>query len=95
MGKQFDDEYRRDAVQAWNDSNKTKRAFALDIGIHESTLSVWIKEFSQDEDTVSTRDLQEENKRLKNELRESQQTVELLKKATVFFAVDTTKGNKG
>ena len=95
--KQYSEQFRRDAVQLWKKSDKTQQQIADSLGIHSTTLWGWVKQYDIDSgeiDGIST-ELREENRRLKKELDESQQTIALLKKAAAFFAVDELKNNRG
>lgn len=95
--KQYSEQFRRDAVALWSESNKTQQEIADSLGIHATTLGGWIKQYDIDtgvRDGLTTEE-QLEIKRLRKELDESQKTVALLKKATAFFAADELRNNKG
>jgi len=95
--KQYSEQFRRDAVALWHESDKSKQEIADSLGIHGTTLGGWIKQYDIDTGARNgvTTDEQNEIKRLRKELDESQKTVALLKKAAAFFAVDGLKNNKG
>lgn len=82
--KQYSEQFRRDAVMLWHESGKTKQEIADSLGIHGTTLGMWIKQYDIDtgERPGVTTDEQREIKRLRKELNESQKMVALLKKAT-------------
>ena len=81
----------------WKKSGKTQQEIADSLGIHSTTLWGWAKQYDIDTGEVDgvSREMREENKRLKKELDEAQKMVALLKKATAFFAADELKNNKG
>jgi transposase len=92
----YDEQFRRDAVALWKSSDKSQTEIAKSLGIHPTSLGGWIKRYSAGANIDAGKgDVDEENKRLKKELNEARQTVELLKKATAFFAVDELRKNKG
>lgn len=83
----YSEQFRRDAVELWRSSDKTKQEIADSLGIHSTSIGVWIKQYEIDEGerAGTTTEDQLEIKRLKKELDESQKTVVLLKKATAFL----------
>jgi len=84
--KQYSEQFRRDAVQLCKTSSKTHQAIADSLGIHVTTLAGWIKQYDIDtgERGGVTTEVRDENRRLKKELDEAQQTIKLLKKASAF-----------
>lgn len=91
MGKQirqFDAQFKQDAVNYYHSSGKTGEQVAKELKIAKSTLSKWIKDASNNDGVVNHRgsgnyssDVEKENARLKKELRDSQDALEILKKA--------------
>lgn len=86
--KQFDAQFNQDAVNYYHSSGKTGEQVAKELKIAKSTLSKWIKDAANNNDVVNHRgsgnyrsDLEKENARLKKELRDSQDALEILKKA--------------
>ena len=86
--KQFDAQFKQDAVNYYHSSGKTGEQVAKELKIAKSTLSKWIKDASNNNGVVNHRgsgnyssDLEKENARLKKELRDSQDALEILKKA--------------
>ena len=87
---QYSDEFKREAVRQALESGKPKAQVARELGIGISLLYGWIQKFDEakskgltpkelDEEKAELRRLQAENKRLKEE-------VEILKKASAYFA---------
>ena len=95
--KPYSEQFRRDAVALWKNSDKTQQEIADSLGIHSTTLWGWAKQYDIDtgERAGTTTDDQLEIKRLRKELDEAHKTVALLKKAAAFFAADELKNNKG
>lgn len=93
----YDETFQRDAVALAKTSGKSRVRIARDLGISPETLRGWIAKYAEDEDVTMAKesDQDKEIKRLRKELDASQKMVELLKKATAFFAAEETKKTKG
>src|SRR6476659_500057 len=93
MGKSqpnYTKEFKQQAVQLCETSGKTKTQIARDLGISDSALSKWCKEFcEQGEEAFPGKghqtSIEEENKRLRREVEVLQQEREILKKAMSIF----------
>lgn len=88
----FSAEFREKAVAYVLEQQKTIAGAARELGIGESTLANWVSTArNNDGDTTSamTAAEREEIRQLRNENRELRMRVELLKKATAFFASET------
>jgi transposase len=84
-------EFKQQAVQLVETSGKSKTQIARDLGISDSALSKWCKEFGeQGEEAFPGKGhqttLEEENTRLKRENEVLRQEREILKKAMSIFA---------
>jgi transposase len=89
--RSFSVEFREKAVAYVVEQHKSIAGAARELGIGESTLANWIKTSRESgsgegPETPVERD---EMRRLRAENRELQMRVELLKKATAFFASET------
>ncbi len=88
MGKSqpsYTREFKQQAVQLFETSGKTKTQIARDLGISDSALNKWCKEFNeQGEEAFSGKGhqttIEEENRRLKRENEILRQEREILKK---------------
>ncbi len=81
-------EFRREAVQLVQSTDRSIAQVALDLGISNQTLRNWIKQADVDagrREGLST-DEREELRRLRRENRTLLQEREFLKKAAAFFA---------
>ncbi len=90
--RSFSVEFREKAVGYVVEQKKSIAAAARELGIGESTLANWVSTHRQRQsgsDDRVTNDESVELRRLRAENRELQMRVELLKKATAFFANDT------
>jgi len=89
MAKQYTEEFKRDAVEYWKNHQELGiLKCAKNLGIGKSTLSTWAKSYDDNEGSVPTRgrgnfesDEAKEIARLKKELRDTQDALEILKKA--------------
>jgi len=86
-------EFRAEAVQLTKTSGKPVAAIARDLGVSYETLRTWIKQAALDagerQDGLTTEE-RDELRRLRRENRILQEEREILKKATAFFAQETT-----
>ena len=92
--RKFSPEFKSEAVQAYRHSGKSLSAAARDLGISESGLRKWVVQTevdsgSGDANALTTED-QEELRRLRRENRTLRMEREILKKATAFFAKEST-----
>jgi transposase len=93
MGKSqpnYTREFKQQAVQLFETSGKTKTQIARDLGISDSALSKWCKEFGeQGEEAFPGKGhqttVEEENNRLRREVEVLRQEREILKKAISIF----------
>lgn len=86
---QYTEEFKKDAVRYWEEHKDLGiSACAKNLGVSKSALSGWRKSYIENEGSVSTRgrgnyesDEAKENARLRKELRDTQDALEILKKA--------------
>lgn len=90
MAARYTDEFRRDAVRIATTSGLTRPQAASDLGVGLSTLNKWIQKHQHD-DLMSGphEDVEKENERLRKEVRLLREEREVLKKAAIFFAVQS------
>ena len=89
MAIQYTEQFKQDAVRYWKEHPEMGIGkCAKNLGISKSALSNWGKVFDDNEGTVPTRgrgnfesDEAKENARLRKELRDTQDALEILKKA--------------
>jgi transposase len=89
--RSFSVEFREKAVAYVVEQKKSIAGAARELGIGESTLANWIKSAESDRSggLPASPVERDEMRRLRAENRELQMRVELLKKATAFFASET------
>lgn len=89
MSRQFTKEFKEEAVRYYLDHKDIGLAVcAKNLGTSRTALSVWVKEAKENKGEVPTRgsgnyqsDEAKENARLRRELRDTQDALEILKKA--------------
>ena len=90
MGRNHDEEFKREAVRMALTSGLKRRQVASDLGVGFSTLARWVqKSRPEDLPPAADIDLAKENDRLRKENRLLLEEREILKKATVFFAAQS------
>jgi len=90
--KEYTKEYKEAAVKLYNDSDKTLKEVADELGMHPENIRRWLKESKEGEAQGfkvfpghgNPRD--EELHRLRKEVADLRETNEILKKAMVIFA---------
>lgn len=84
--RKFSDEFKREAARLVRDSGKSISQIARELGIGSGLLAVWKRKVEAAEATGLTPDELEELKRLRKENARLAMEVEILGKATAFFA---------
>lgn len=91
-GRIIDEAFRREAVRLLSTSGRTAAQVADDLGIGRSTLTKWKSRLAEAELMAGPHDdLQKENARLRRENELLRVERDLLKKATAFFAKETSR----
>jgi transposase len=92
MSKRYMAEFKRDAVALALSSEKTVTGVARDLGVSPEGLRGWVKQAKIDRGEGPAGSLtaaeREELVRLRRKVREQEATIEVLGKATAFFAQD-------
>ena len=90
MGKanrrKFSKAFKREAVQLLRTSGKSLSQVARELGVGSSVLGAWVAMVAAEEKTGLSPDELEELKRLRKDNARLQMEVEILGKATAFFA---------
>lgn len=84
--RKFTKEYKREVVKLVRDSGKGVTAMARELGIGLTVLRSWIQMVEAEEKTGLTGNELEELKQLRKDNARLQMEVEILGKATAFFA---------
>ena len=89
MATQYTEDFKRDAVKYWKEHPELViKKCALNLGISKSALSTWKTIYDENDGTIPTRgrgnyesDEAKEIARLRKELRDTQDALNILKKA--------------
>ena len=88
----YDEAYRREAVRMLTSSGRTVAQIAGDLGIGRSTLTKWKSSFAEADLLAGPHDdVHKELARLRRENELLRAERDLLKKATTFFAKETSR----
>ncbi len=86
--KQFSAEFKQDAVKYYYSSGKSVDQVSSELKVGKSTMGKWIRDAKTNSGVVPHRgsgnfssDLEKENAKLKKELRDAQDALDILKKA--------------
>ena len=87
----YSKDFKQQAVQLFETSGKSKTQIARELGISDSALSKWCKEFGEKGGEAfpgkgHQTTLEEENRKLKREIEIVRQERDILKKAVSIFA---------
>ena len=84
--RKFSLEFKREAVKLWRESGKGVTAIARELGVRPNVLSAWVALVEAEEKSGLNPTELEELKRLRKENERLKTEVEILGKATAFFA---------
>jgi transposase len=92
--KKYSKEFKLDAVSLVTEQGYTRAEAARSLDINANMLGRWVKQYRSAEGeafrgTGKLTPEQEENRKLKAQVRRLQMEKEILKKAAVFFAAET------
>ncbi len=87
-GKRYNKEFKEDIVRLIREENRTVASVVKDFGVNNQSVRNWLKESKdkQDPDKVKIAELEAENKRMKKQIADQEDTIDILKKATSIFA---------
>jgi transposase len=90
--KHYTEEFKLEAVRLVKESGRTQEEIAGDLGIGKSTLGKWLHHYREEYLLAGPHeDKEKELKRLRRENELLRQERDLLKKATAFFAKETSR----
>lgn len=83
----YDEEFKASAVKMVVEKGRAISAVAKDLGVSEPAIRRWVRASTEPEDSPTKRiaQLEAENRKLKKELENANDTVEILKKSVAIF----------
>lgn len=93
--KRYTEEFKREAIALVDSTGKTVTAVARELGISSKSLRGWYRQAKADWGESAPGELtsaeREELKRLRRQNAEQAKTIEILRKAAVFFAKESDR----
>ncbi len=91
--RRYPDDFKRDAVRLVTEERYSFKAAAKAVGVSEKSLRDWHAKLAPEPapcgDNATVEQLQQENKRLRKQLKRTEMEREILKKATAYFAKES------
>ena len=84
--RKYDEDFKKNAVKLSYASNKSVVEVARDLGISNGMLYRWRQKYTADGDKTRFTTLEEENKALRLKTAEQAIEIDMLKKASAYFA---------
>jgi transposase len=84
--RQYEEDFKKNAVKLSYASSKSVTQVANDLGISTGMLSRWRQKYTPEGDKTRYATLEEENKALRLKNAEMAMEVDMLKKASAYFA---------
>lgn len=83
----YDDEFKASAVKMVVEKGRAISEVTKDLGVSQPALRRWVRASTEPEDATTKRlaELEAENKKLKKQLENAKDTVEILKKSVAIF----------
>jgi len=84
--KQYDEGFKKNAVKLSYAASKSVAEVARDLGVSDGMLYRWREKYTPDGDKTRYATLEEENKQLRLTNAEQAMEIDMLKKASAYFA---------
>lgn len=93
-GSRYSEEFRQGSVKSVLESKQSIAEACRNLGVSKGTMERWLaaEADSRDAEKVRLRQLEEENRQLREEKADLEDTVEILKKAATLFS-QSQRGN--
>ena len=93
MGRpsRYPEEFRREAVELYRSSDRSRVEVARSLGISDGSLAAWVKQAREEAESGLDPDERAELERLRKENRELRMDREILRKAAAYFARETNR----
>ena len=89
--RRYDEDFKRRAVRLSYGSERSVRAIAESLGIHENMLHRWRREYTPDGDKTQMAEQHDELQQLRHRIAELEEENDILKKASAYFAKNQRK----
>jgi len=86
MRRRFDEEFKKNAVRLSYASNKPVAEVARDLDISDAILYRWRQKYTAEGDKTRFASMDEENKALRLKVAQQAIEIDMLKKASAYFA---------
>jgi transposase len=86
MRRRFDEEFKKNAVRLSYASNKSVAEVARDLDISDAILYRWRQKYTAEGDKTRFASMDEENKALRLKVAQQAIEIDMLKKASAYFA---------
>ena len=95
-GNRYDEEFRQGAVKLILQNKQSIAEACRNLGVSRGTMERWLaaEADSHDAEKVRLRQLEEENRQLRKEKADLEDTVEILKKAAAIFSQSQRRNTK-
>ena len=89
--KHFDQEFKREIAQVYLEGRRTATSLSEELALHVNTIYKWAEQFKTDPDNAfpgsgNLKPVDVELKKAQKRIKELEEEVEILKKATAYFA---------
>ena len=98
--KRYEPEFKKKMVRLVLEEGRTIASVNKEYSLGEGTVRSWIRQFEEEceknpeiKEIKETKDIYEENRRLRKKLEEAEKEVRFLKKAAAFFAKEINQSN--
>jgi len=88
--RKFSPEFKQEAVDLVRRTGKSANQIANELGISQTSLSRWLRGSVDNPGGNNSFSIQEENQRLRQEVERLKMERDILKKATAFFAKESS-----
>ena len=86
--RRYSDEFKQDAVGLYQSSGRSIRQVARELGISESALSSWVRQWEKTSSSEAVA-IAKEEAILRKRVRELEEEIEILKRFTKYWVKDT------
>lgn len=95
-GTRYSDEFKAGAIKLVLENRQSIAEVCRNLGVSRNAMDRWLsaEKDSHDDEKVRLRELEAENRKLRKEKEDLEDTVEILKKAAVIFSQDQRRNTR-